>query len=94
MAMKDFAKRYWYWIAVTVVVVVTAFVFADVPPHKLLQKRATVSRLEREIANYQRKITADSLFLEELKDDAKLEKFAREKFYMHAEGEEVYLFEQ
>ena len=92
--MKDFAKRYWHWIVVTVAVVVIAFAFADVPPHKLIQKRAMVGRLEKEIANYQSKITADSLFLEELKDDANLEKFAREKFYMHAEGEEVYLFEE
>ena len=92
--MRDFAKRYWHWIVVTVAVVVIAFAFADVPPHKLIQKRAMVGRLEKEIANYQSKITADSLFLEELKDDANLEKFAREKFYMHAEGEEVYLFEE
>ena len=92
--MKDFAKRYWHWIVVTVAVVVIAFAFADVPPHKLIQKKAIVGRLEMEIANYQSKITADSLFLEELKDDANLEKFAREKFYMHAEGEEVYLFEE
>ena len=92
--MKDFAKRYWHWIVVTVAVVVIAFAFADVPPHKLIQKKAIVGRLEKEIANYQSKITADSLFLEELKDDANLEKFAREKFYMHAEGEEVYLFEE
>ena len=79
---------------VTVAVVVIAFAFADVPPHKLIQKKTIVGRLEKEIANYQSKITADSLFLEELKDDANLEKFAREKFYMHAEGEEVYLFEE
>ena len=92
--MKDFAKRYWHWIVVTVAVVVIAFAFADVPPHKLIQKKVIVGRLEKEIANYQSKITADSLFLEELKDDANLEKFAREKFYMHAEGEEVYLFEE
>ena len=92
--MKNFAKRYWHWIVVTVAVVVIAFAFADVPPHKLIQKKTIVGRLEKEIANYQSKITADSLFLEELKDDANLEKFAREKFYMHAEGEEVYLFEE
>ncbi len=91
--MKNFLRRYWHWVLVTVTVVVLAFVVADVPPHRLVQKRAEVRRLEREIADYQNRITADSLFLEELKDDAELEKFAREKFYMHAEGEEVYLFE-
>ncbi len=91
--MKNFLRRYWHWVLVTVTVVVLTFVVADVPPHRLVQKRAEVRRLEREIADYQSQITADSLFLEELKDDAELEKFAREKFYMHAEGEEVYLFE-
>lgn len=91
--MKNFLKKYWHWVVVSVVCLAVAFFFADVPPHTLLQKRGEVRRLQREIANYQSQITADSIFLEGLKDDAELEKFAREKFYMHAEGEEVYLFE-
>ena len=55
--------------------------------------KASVRRLKAEREAFEAQIERDSLFLENLKDDTFLEKYAREKFYMHAEGEEVFLFE-
>lgn len=90
--MKNFLKRYWHWILVTLLFVALVFFVADVTVTKLISTKMTVGRLNSEIEQYQQQITSDSLFLEGLKDDAMLEKFAREKFYMHAEGEEVFIF--
>ena len=60
---------------------------------KETKRKAYLGRLKAEREAFEVQIERDSLFLENLKDDAFLEKYAREKFYMHAEGEEVFLFE-
>ena len=91
--MKSFFKKYWHWVLVTLAFVGLIFFSATLPLVDYVQAKASVRRLKTEKAAYDEQIRRDSIFLENLKDDAFLEKYAREKFYMHAEGEEVYLFE-
>ena len=91
--MKSFLKRYWHWLTATLVFVVLVVFFSKQPLVDYVRTKALVRRLKAEREVYEKQIRSDSIFLENLKDDAFLEKYAREKFYMHAENEELYLFE-
>lgn len=91
--MKSFLKKYWHWLTATLLFVVLVVFFSDLPLIDYVQTKASVRRLKAERKAYVEQIRRDSIFLENLKDDAFLEKYAREKFYMHAENEKVYLFE-
>lgn len=53
--------------------------------------RIKISRLRSEKAEYQRRISADSLLIEQLKYDDFLEKYARERYRMHRPDEDVFL---
>ena len=51
-----------------------------------------IDELEESIEYYESEIAADEKKLEELTtDDGKLEKFAREQYWMHREGERIFL---
>lgn len=53
-----------------------------------------IDELEESIGYYQTEIAKDKKKLEELTTDPeKLEKFAREQYWMHRKGEEIYLIE-
>ncbi len=56
---------------------------------------AEIDELEESIEYYGTEIESDIKKLEELTtDDKKLEKFAREQYWMHREGEQIFLIEQ
>lgn len=52
-----------------------------------------IKKMEREQSIYREQAKQDSAFLEDLKDDAFLEKYARENFYMKRKGEAIYILE-
>ncbi|MFR9602350.1 MAG: septum formation initiator [Rikenellaceae bacterium] len=56
-----------------------------------LSIRGDISALEYEAEYYQGHIKTDSILLEELKFDDKLEKYAREHYRMQRRGERVYI---
>lgn len=94
--MKTFLAKYWHWLTVTLLFVVLVLFFGKMalPLGDYLRTQGDVRRLEAECAAYNEQISRDSTFLENIKRDDFLESFAREKFYMHAEGEVVYLIEE
>ena len=62
----------------------------------LLQRELNqdIAKLEESIAFYQKEMEHDRVELHELESNpAAFEKYAREKFWMQREGEEVYVFE-
>jgi cell division protein FtsB len=62
----------------------------------LLQRELNqdIDKLEESIEFYQTELEHDRVELEELESNpAAFEKYAREKFWMHRPGEEVYVFE-
>lgn len=60
-----------------------------------LKYRMKISDLEEEKVYFQGKIKEDSTRLHELNtSDENLEKFAREKYHMKKEGEEIFLVEK
>lgn len=53
--------------------------------------RYDIAILRGEREEYQEMITTDSTLLESLKNDAELERFARESFYMHDDDEDIFI---
>lgn len=91
--MKTFLRKYWHWLTVSVLFVVLVCFFSDLPLVEYLNTKHNVRHLVAEKDAYVEQIERDSIFIEQLKYDEFLEKYARETFYMHSEGEEVYIFE-
>ncbi len=58
-----------------------------------LSIRGDISTLESEAEFYESHIAADSILLEELKYDDKLEKYAREHYRLQKRGERVFVVE-
>lgn len=81
------------WIAAwTVMMLVTAYVIIR-NVVVIADYRIKISRLQRDKENYQRSITADSLLIEQLKEDYYLERYARERYRMHRADEQVFITE-
>lgn len=86
-----FFRRYWHWMLVTALFVVVVFVLAEVPVGEVRLIRQRVEEMTAERDMYRAQIEADSTFLENLKQDEFLERYAREKFYMKSPDEEIYV---
>jgi cell division protein FtsB len=59
--------------------------------HKELDE--DIEALEQNKEFYQSEIQKDSKFIEKLSDSFELEKFAREKYYLKKENEDIYIIE-
>jgi cell division protein FtsB len=59
--------------------------------HKRLSK--TIDQLRKDQNYYKEQIKSDSITLEKLSDKEGLEKYAREKYHMKKENEEIFLIE-
>ena len=59
--------------------------------HQELNK--DIDKLETSIGFYQKEIAKDKNIIENQKDSEKLERFAREKYYMKKKNEDIYLIE-
>jgi cell division protein FtsB len=59
--------------------------------HKRLSK--TIDQLRKDQNYYKEQIKSDSITLEKLSDKVGLEKYAREKYHMKKENEEIFLIE-
>lgn len=57
--------------------------------HRRLSK--TIDQLEKDQIHYKEEIRKDSIALEELSSPKGLEKYAREKYHMKKENEEIFL---
>lgn len=59
-----------------------------------LRTKKEIDNIRRKKAYYQEKIRDDSTLLENLKDDAFLERYAREHFLMKRPGEQIYVIRE
>lgn len=78
---------------VTMIFVVMVLFLSDLTLPDLIRTNRSVRRLRGEIERYSNQAEQDSLFIKHLLDDEFLEKYAREKHLMHADGEEVFIVE-
>lgn len=99
MGWKELKEKKWFKIFTnTYVLVLTIFViwmaFFDTNSlliHRELQQE--INKLEQQKDFLQKEIKKDKKLLNELKDPKALEKYAREKYYMKKDNEEVFLIE-
>lgn len=91
--IERFLRRYWLWLLVALIPLLSICFWADLTIFGYFRTKASVTQLESEISEYQAQIERDSLFLESLKDDAFLEKYAREKHLMYADDEQLFIIE-
>ncbi len=61
---------------------------------KMAQRRHTLRQVERQTEQYKARTQEIESGLELLQDKDSLEKYAREKYYMHAPNEDVYLIKE
>jgi len=58
------------------------------------QLQKEIDKLEESIQYFEKELSTDRVLLQELEtNNEAFEKYAREQFWMHREGEEIYVFE-
>lgn len=92
-ALKKFASTHRISIVITVIFLLIITVFGDSRIGESMAIRHRIRAMRREQMMYRERSKADSTFLENLKQDWFLEKYARENFYMKAPDEEIYLLD-
>lgn len=92
--MKGKLRVYWRWVLATGIFLVLVLFLSDLTVVNLVRTKASVRRLHKEIERYEKQIHVDSVFIEQFKDDAFLEKYAREKHLMHSKDEQLFIIEQ
>ncbi|WP_036379090.1 septum formation initiator family protein [Muricauda sp. MAR_2010_75] len=99
MGLKELRKKKWFKIMTNMyILVLTIFViwmaFFDTNSLLIhLELRREIKKLEEQKEFLKGEIEKDKKVLETLSDKEELEKFAREKYYMKKEGEEIFLIE-
>lgn len=91
--MKRWLEKYRLWIIVTIIFLLFITVFTKNTVIEATAIRRRIKAMQREQQAYREQARQDSAFLEQLKHDWFLEKYARETFYMKGSGEEIYLVE-
>ena len=91
--MKERIKKYWHWGVVTLVFLWLLLFKCDLTLVGLIKTQTSVKRLRGEIERYREQIVTDSVFMERLKDDEFLERYAREKHLMHSKDEQLFIVE-
>lgn len=87
-----FVSRYKYLIVTFFALLITVFLDEN-SLMKRLEYKFQIADLEKEIENYNRKYEADSKRLKELERNPKMiERIAREKYFMKAKDEDVFVF--
>ncbi len=99
MGLKELRKKKWFKLMTNMyILVLTIFViwmaFFDTNSLLIhLELRREIKKLEEQKEFLKGEIEKDKKVLETLSDKEELEKFAREKYYMKKEGEEIFLIE-
>lgn len=68
--------------------------FLDSNTWLILKLNKEISKTEKSIDYYKTELEKDEQLLEELKDPEALESYAREKFFMKKENEDIFIIEQ
>lgn len=81
------------WRITIVLVIVLGLILISRPLYSIITTSLEIKQLNREKAKYQAEIRRDSMIIENLKNDELLERYAREKYLMQGENEQVYIVE-
>ncbi len=92
--MKLLWEKYRAWVIVTIAFLLIITVFSKNTVIEAMAIRKRIKAMQKEQEYYREKAREDSTFLENLKQDWFLEKYARETFYMKGRNEEIYLIDE
>ena len=83
-----------FWVTLTVVIAICTIIVTISTLGNMFRTGSNRREVERKIATLERKIEADSIFIERIKHDPEfMEEYARESFHMQRKGETVYILE-
>ncbi|RDK87053.1 FtsB family cell division protein [Marinirhabdus gelatinilytica] len=99
MKFKELKQKRWFKIlGSTYVIILICFavwmIFFDTNSyfiHKELDE--DINALEENKEFYKKEIEKDKKFLDKMQDSNEIEKYAREKYYLKKEGEDIYIIE-
>lgn len=77
-----------------VIIFIVWMLFFDTNSYLIHQElNSSIEKLENQKKTYQDEIKTDKVFIEKMKDSNELEKFAREKYFLKKENEDIYIIE-
>ncbi len=86
-------SREYMWRINIAAAVLLGIILIGRPLVSLISTSIDIRKLNKEKAIYEESIRRDSLLIENLKNDEFLERYAREKYFMQAKGEQVFIVE-
>lgn len=97
--MREIPEKIKKWVlnkyVITILLFAVVMIFVGEQSYRVrLHKARQISELEEQRDTYQRAIEEARHDLQVLQTTDSLEKFAREKYLMHAENEDVYLVDE
>lgn len=99
MKFSELRNKRWFRIVSSGYVLILTFfvvwmVFFDANSYLVHRElNRDIEKLENEIKFYRQEIKHDQEFIEKMKDEEEREKFAREKYYLKRENEDIYIIE-
>ncbi|KAA3623563.1 MAG: septum formation initiator family protein [Flavobacterium sp.] len=99
MKFSEIKKKKWFLVFSSTYVLILIFfivwmIFFDTNSffiHRELDQ--DIKGLEENKEFYKQEIDKDKAFIEKMKDSTEMEKFAREKYYLKKENEDIYIIE-
>ena len=82
--------RYKYFFVLVIIIAVVGVLDENSLMHRN-QRKHKINELKEEIENYKEHYDKDTRALNGLTDRKSLEKFAREKYFMHRDGEDLFV---
>lgn len=83
-----------FWVTLTIVIAIATIVVSVNTLFSMGRTRANRKVVEHKIANLERKLENDSIFIERITNSPEfMEEYARETFHMQRKGETVYILE-
>jgi cell division protein FtsB len=86
----SFIGRYKYFFVLTIIVAVVGFLDENSILHRH-ERQKDIRELKEEIGKYRKNYEKDTRALNGLSDRKTLEKYAREKYFMHRENEDLFV---
>ena len=93
-SVNKFLKDRRLWMISIIIFILLITVFDKNNLIEVWKLNQQLNELESQSDYYQQKITQDSTILENLKDDAFLERYAREHYLMKRRGETIYIIKE
>ncbi|HPE83430.1 MAG: septum formation initiator family protein [Aequorivita sp.] len=99
MSFSEFRKKKWVRFisnkyVLILILFITWMIFFDTNSYLIHSELDNdINALEENAEFYQKEINQDKSFIKKMEDSNEMEKFAREKYYLKKENEDIYIIE-